>query len=95
MFPAIQRSVVISSPVPRPVQVVRHHVDEVQVLRDLPHVVSVIDPELGGGDRGRQEPVVRLEGGGELLHQAGKVLLVVIAAEAEIRNRNSSDCNMA
>ena len=62
---------------PLPVEVVGHHVDEVQVLGDPGHVVAVVDPELGGRHRGGQKPVVLRECVRELLDQTGEILLVI------------------
>ena len=67
----------VSSPVPGAVEVVGHHVDEVQVPRDPGHVVAVVDPELGGRHRGGQKPVVLRECVRELLDQTGEILLVI------------------
>ena len=48
MISPVEGSVMVSSPVPGAVEVVGHHIDEVQVPRDPGHVVAVVDPELGG-----------------------------------------------
>ena len=67
----------VSRLVPGAVQVVSHHVDEVQVPGDPRHVVTVIDAELGWRHSGGQEQALRDQGGRELLHQTGEVLLVI------------------
>ena len=46
MFPAVQRRVVVRGPVPGPVQVVRHHVDEGEVAGDAGNVIAVTHAEL-------------------------------------------------
>ena len=77
MISPVEGSVVVGSPVPGAVQVVGHHIDEVQVPGDPGHVVTIVDAELGGRNRSGQEPVVRGEGGRELLNQTGEVLLII------------------
>ena len=73
----VQRSVMVSGLVPGAMEVVGHHVDEVQVLGDLGHVVAVVDTKLGGRYGGGQQPFVRFESFVEFFNEICKVLLVI------------------
>lgn len=41
-----------SLPLPRPVEVIGHDVDEVQACRQLGHIIRLADDVLEGGDGG-------------------------------------------
>lgn len=87
MISPVEGSVMVSSPVPGAVEVVGHHVDEVQVLCDPGHVVAVVDPELGGRHRGGQKPVVLREGVRELLNQTSEILFVIPSSISVLTNQ--------
>ena len=61
---------------PRAVQVVRHHVDEVERLTDGRHVVASVDLGGAGGDGRGQEEAARLQRRLQLRHPGGEVRLV-------------------
>ena len=74
----LQRRVVVGKVVPVAVQVVGHHVDEVQVFGDLGNGVAFVNTELGRGDGCGEEPALvhDLESRFQLGHQVCKVVLV-------------------
>ena len=69
-----------SLPVPMTVIVIGHHVDDVQIQRQLGNVIGLVDDLLAGGHGGREEKTSGLELPAQFLHKGGKVLLVSLGA---------------
>ena len=77
---------------PRAAQVVRHHVDEVQLGGEPADMVAGLDSELCRRDGGREQPAVRPEGGVRLLHKQREVLLVDPATVAVLSSCEGKKC---
>ena len=78
VLPLVQGGVVVGKVVPVPVQVVRHNVDEVQVVGNLGDCVAFVDAELGRRDGSREEPTLvhDLKSLFQFGHKTCKVVLV-------------------
>ena len=78
VLPLVQGGVVVGKVVPVAVQVVRHHVDEVQVVGNLGDCVAFVHSELGRGYGSREEPALvhDLKSLFQLGHKTCKVVLV-------------------
>ena len=75
-LPGIKRSVVSSLPVPLPVIVVAHDVDEVEVFVHLRNVVRDVDRRSRGADGGREDVVVLVHRDLQVLDEGDEVFLV-------------------
>lgn len=66
-FPDCKGRHVASLPLPRPVEVIAHDVDEVQACRQPGHIIRLVDETLEGGDSCREEQPAGTEGRPQLL----------------------------
>lgn len=76
MAPLEKRRQVVGRLVSLVVQVVGHHVEEIQESAQFGHVVAILDPEPGRRDGGGQQPTLLGEHFGQRLGQQDEILLV-------------------
>lgn len=78
VLPLVQWRMVVGKVVPVAVQVVRHDVDEVQVVGNLGDCVAFVDSELGGRYGSREQPALvhDLKSLFQFGHKTRKVVLV-------------------